>query len=149
MEILQFDSNICTSKAARHVACRQHQWKAVAFLFSPHIHLLQSEASGGKERCFCCIFNRAAQFNPTLTFKAQGLIPSLVKAFVWGSPSPLASAFLSLVCPPKEYWQIFTGFFFYSLYLEHKTPHYSFIITLCNTYEVVFCWHFIQNYEFS
>lgn len=46
-------------------------------------HLLRSEASGGKERCCgCCIFNRAARFNPTLTFKAQGLIPSLVKAFV-------------------------------------------------------------------
>lgn len=46
-------------------------------------HLLRSEASEGeKKRCRCCIFNRAARFNPTLTFKAQGLIPSLVKAFV-------------------------------------------------------------------
>lgn len=61
-----------------------------------------------KKRCFCCIFNRAAQFNPTLTFKAQGLIPSPVKAFVWGSPSPLAPASPSLPCPPKAYWQIFT-----------------------------------------
>ena len=63
---------------------------------------------GGKKKCFCCIFDRAAQFNPTLTFKAQGLIPSLVKAFVWGSPSRLAPASLSLQCPPKAYWQIFT-----------------------------------------
>lgn len=36
-----------------------------------------------KERCCCCcIFNGAARFNPALTFKAQGLIPALVKAFV-------------------------------------------------------------------
>lgn len=53
--------------------------------------------------CFCCIFNRAAQFNPTLTLKAQGLIPSPVKAFVWGSTSPPALATPSLQCPSKAY----------------------------------------------
>lgn len=88
-EVPGFDTDICTSKAAGEAARKQHQWKTTSFLFFSLRHtpapIRGIRRRGGrkkKRRCCCCIFNRAARFNPTLTFKAQGLIPSLVKAFV-------------------------------------------------------------------
>lgn len=100
-EILQsnlLDRNICTWIYAGNSA------KPGSFFSSPIIHLIQSKASvtfrGGK-RYFCCIFSIPAQFNPTPTLKAQGLIPSLVKAFVWGWSWLLAPASLSLPYPSK------------------------------------------------
>lgn len=72
------------------------------WIYFPNVHQIQSDASGtfGKKMwCCACIFNRDAQFNPTLTFTAQGLIPSPAEAFVWGSPSPLTP---SLQRPSKS-----------------------------------------------
>lgn len=49
MEILHFDTNICTSKEARDVAC-EHLWKAASFLLSTYTwsNLRHLERSGEK-----------------------------------------------------------------------------------------------------
>lgn len=87
----------------------------------PQSNLRHLEVSEKLKGVLCCVFNRAAQFNPTLTLKAQGLIPSLVKAFVWGSPSRLAAPSLSLACPSKSHWQIFTQVSFLKKVSSTKT----------------------------
>lgn len=67
-------------------------WKSQGYIYM-YIYFFQKYLN--------CVFSRAVQFNPALFLKARGLIPSVVKAFVWGSPSPLAPVPPSLPRPSK------------------------------------------------